>query len=95
MALYIYFLLLIALSAIVFLIRFLVIRNQHIPDHLFTEALKNENNDQYEAAVANYEMALVEVKKVRFNKKLKAKIEEKIKVLRTVIDYQKGLGYPK
>jgi hypothetical protein len=95
MALYIYVLLFIALAAIILLIRFLVIRQQHIPSDLFTEALRNENNEQFEEAVIHYENALIEIKKIRFNKGLKNKIEEKLKVLRTIIDYQKGLGYPR
>ncbi|MBL7746423.1 MAG: hypothetical protein JNM19_03295 [Chitinophagaceae bacterium] len=75
---------------LILLIRFLLWRRKSIPVALYAEALRNENKGDYQAAVENYETALQAVTKARFaSGKLKQKIAEKLKVLRTVIDYQK------
>ncbi len=79
---------------LILLIRFLLWRRKSIPAELYTEALRNENKGDYQAAVENYETALLAVTKARFpNGKMKQKIAEKLKVLRTVIDYQKSFQY--
>lgn len=55
---------------------------------LFAEALRNENDGLYEAAVLNYEQALLEQEKLRFkDARLTASIHEKLKVLHTIISY--------
>jgi tetratricopeptide (TPR) repeat protein len=64
---------------------------KNISVDLFNEALRNENNGQYEKAVANYESALNEVNKTRFHKTFKNKIIEKLKVLHTLIEYNNGV----
>ena len=89
MLFYYYIYLLIALTGLFLLIKFLVARKKNIPVEFYFAALKNENNGFYEEAVINYEKALTEAKKKsRYHQLLKIKIIEKIKVLHTVIDYQ-------
>jgi hypothetical protein len=65
-------------------------RRKSIPSELFSAALKNENSGDFEAAIVNYKSALDEVKKARFNSDLEKRILEKLKVLHTNIEYQKG-----
>jgi hypothetical protein len=85
---YYYFLLIIGLSLIL-LVRFFILRKRNIPAEMFLEALRNENSGNFEEAVITYENALNEVKKIRFHdSSLKRRITEKLKVLRTIIDYE-------
>jgi hypothetical protein len=85
---YYYFSLVIGLSLIL-LIRFYILRKRNISAELFLEALRNENSGNFEEAIVTYENALNEVKKVRFpDGSLKKRITEKLKVLRTIIDYE-------
>ena len=81
----------ITIAVLIFLfLRSLISGQKNIPIKLFFVALKNENNGNFEVALANYETALAEVKKNWFDKNLKKKILEKIKVLNLVIRYEKG-----
>jgi hypothetical protein len=65
------------------------LRKKNIPAELFLEALRNENSGNFEEAVVTYENALNEVNKTRFHGgSLKTRITEKLKVLRTIIDYE-------
>ncbi|HLK30065.1 MAG TPA: hypothetical protein VKT28_15905 [Puia sp.] len=68
----------------------LVIRKKNIPLNLFVEALKDENNGHFEQAVIAYETALNAFKKAKSHKynNLKNKIIEKLKILRTLIEYK-------
>jgi outer membrane protein assembly factor BamD (BamD/ComL family) len=91
MPLYFYCILFIGLSFITLFIRSLVSSKKNISVELFNEGLRNENNGQYEKAVANYESALNEVNKTRFHKTFKNKIIDKLKVLHTLIDYNNGV----
>jgi hypothetical protein len=85
---YYYFLIITGLS-LVLIIRFFILRKRNIPVGLFQEALRNENSGNFEEAVVTYENALHEVKKIRFpGTSLKKRITEKLKVLRTIIDYE-------
>lgn len=68
-----------------------IYEKQSVPSISFSIALENENNGNYEVALNNYEIALTEVKKTNRNKELRIKILEKIKVLHTVINYEKGI----
>jgi hypothetical protein len=68
-------------------IRSFVLRKKNISVELFYKALKNENSGHYEEALATYESALNEVKKIRFHSSLKNKIIEKLKIMHTYIDY--------
>jgi hypothetical protein len=93
MLFYYYIYLLIALTGLFLLIKFLVARKKDIPVEFFVAALRNENNGCYEEAVVTYEKALTEAKKSRLHNMLKIKIIEKIKVLHTIIDYQNSIHY--
>jgi hypothetical protein len=88
MLFYYYIYVLIGLTGIFLLIKFLVARKKDIPVEFFVAALKDENDGYYEEAVITYEKALTEAKKSRFHNMLKIKIIEKIKVLHTIIEYQ-------
>jgi len=93
MPLYTYLFLLIALSLIILLIRFLILRKKNISIELYIEALRNENNGHFETAVVTYETALNEVNKIRFHGTLKNKIIQKIKLLHTVVDYNNNVHF--
>ncbi|HEY6503725.1 MAG TPA: hypothetical protein VIZ28_07125 [Chitinophagaceae bacterium] len=93
MPLYYYFLLAMLLSGIIFLIRYFILRRKSIPAELFVTALRNENSGNFEAAVIVYESALDEAKKHRFNNGLQNKINRKLKLLHSVIEYEKNLRF--
>jgi hypothetical protein len=93
MPFYSYFFLLIVLFLIILLIRFFVLRKKNISVELYIEALRNENNGHFEAAVITYETALNEVKKIRFHSSLKNKIIQKLKLLHTVVEYNNNLHF--
>jgi hypothetical protein len=61
-------------------------RNTHT--ELYSQALRHENNGSYEKALHNYQDALSEVRKLRLNDKFGHKIADKIKILRTTIEYE-------
>jgi hypothetical protein len=61
-------------------------RNSHT--ELYSQALRHENNGSYEKALHNYQDALSEVRKLRLNDKFGHKIADKIRVLRTTIEYE-------
>ena len=56
---------------------------------LFIAAIKAENQGNYQEASDAYENALCEVKKSRFDRYLKTKILEKLKLLQTLKTYKK------
>lgn len=79
------------LSVFVYIIYLQLFRKKSLALLHFEEALKNENAGYYEAAVAGYETALAEQQKLRFdNGVLTRKIREKIKVLHTIILYNRN-----
>ena len=74
--------------SVFFLVRLMIMRSQKLPLRLFNEALKNENECRFEQAEQGYRFALDEVEKKRMkDPRLKNKILEKLKTLRTVIEY--------
>ena len=79
MPFYYYIFFVIVLSIVFLIIRSLVLRRKNIPVQLYVTALHNENNGNFEEALAAYESALNEVKKIRFHSRLKHKIIEIIK----------------
>ena len=93
MLFYLYFLISRIAIVIFFLIRAFVLRRNNISVELFLNALRTENNGQFEDAVTTYEKALNEVNKMKFHGRLKNKIVEKIKVLHTIIEYNNGIRY--
>jgi hypothetical protein len=67
---------------------------KNIPVALYVEALRNENSGQLEAAVINYENALLAVQKVRFpDITLRNKIIDRLKVLHTIIEYNNSFHF--
>jgi hypothetical protein len=93
MQLYYYLFPAITLLLIVPFVRSLVLKKKNIPVRLFSLALKNENNGRLEEAVTTYECALLEVKKIRFHNNLQKKITEKLKVLNTMIEYDRNCHF--
>ena len=91
MPFYSYFLIFLGLSIIIIVLSLLVSPKKNISVDLFNEALRNENNGLYEEAVVNYESALNELNKARFHSTFKNKIIGKLKVLHTLIEYNKGV----
>lgn len=68
-------------------------KRRNLPIELFIEAQKIENDGRFEEAVISYGSALDEVKKIRFQRGLKNKIIEKLKVLNTTIEYKNNLRF--
>ncbi|MEI9909273.1 MAG: hypothetical protein WDO71_06215 [Bacteroidota bacterium] len=91
MPFYYSFFLIMVLSLVIFMIRTLILRKRNVPVELFLEALRNENSGHFEEAVITYENALSAVGKSRFNSYLRIRINEKLKVLRTIIEYKNNL----
>ena len=84
-----YFIYLTVLLGLCFLlVRYFVLRRKSQAMLLFLDAIKAENNGNYQQAVDAYEGALFEVKKTRFDRYLKMKIVEKLKLLQTIKTYQ-------
>ena len=93
MQLYYYFFLFIVSFIIFVILRSLVLRKKNVSVELFVKALRNENSGHFEEAIVIYESALSEVKKIRFNRNLKLKIIEKLKILHTLIEYKNGVRF--
>ena len=62
---------------------------QNAHTELYSEGVRNENEGRYTLALRNYEDALSEIRKLRLSKKFGLKIVQRIKVLRTIINYEK------
>jgi len=93
MQLYYYLFQAITLLLLIPFVRFVILKKKNIPVSLFSLALKNENNGRLEEAVTTYESALVEVKKIRFHNNLQKKIIDKLKVLNTMIEYDRNCHF--
>lgn len=83
---------LISIIAVIILSTIFRKRNE-LPEELFIEGLKKENNGFFEEAIVSYENALREVKKSRLESILEDKIIEKLKVLHSMIEYKNSLSY--
>lgn len=87
-----YSLLLLVPASVVFLIiRYLVEKHKERVVSLFKTALKEENTGRFEAAIKQYELALIEAEKNGFNRSLQLMINEKLKVLHTITEYEKEM----
>ena len=71
----------------------LFLKKKDLPVELFVEGLRYENDGQYDEAIRNYENALNEVMKNRFQNDLENKIIQKLKVLHTVSEYKKNIQF--
>jgi len=78
---------------IVSIVSSLFLKKKDLPVELFVEGLKYENDGHFDQAIINYENALCEVKSNRFHRDLENKIVQKLKVLNTIIDYKKSMGF--
>jgi len=71
-------------------IRYYIRRAMIIPEKLYKEALKQENNGLFHEAQIGYLVAMQEInrkKKIQQSSRLKDLIAEKLKVLQAVISY--------
>ena len=71
----------------------LFLKKKNLPVELFVEGLKYENDGHFDEAIINYENALNEVRKNRFQNDLENKIIQKLKVLHTVSEYKKNIQF--
>lgn len=84
-----------AIVAILLIVGYLIQkkRKKSLPVNLYFEALRNENMGLYEVAEKGYRAALEEAVKYRFHDDLRHKIEEKIRLMQTVITYQQSISF--
>lgn len=68
-------------------------RQKSVPVNLYFEALRNENMGRFELAEAGYRAALEEAERSRFHDDLRIKIAEKIRLMQTVINYQRSISF--
>lgn len=83
-----YWLLFISCTVLCIIILSLIRHKQNSHTELYSEGVRNENDGRYKMALRNYEDALSEIRKLKLNKKFGTKIAERIKILRTTIDYE-------
>lgn len=60
---------------------------------LFSAALKHENDGELPEAIEDYENALKEANKTRYNHHMKGRIKAKVKLLHSIIDYHNNLRF--
>lgn len=87
-SLYLLFVISILLCVVIVFINIFNKKNNHMK--LYCEGMRNENAGQYKLALDNYENALNEVLKLRLEKKFGAKVTQRIKILRSTIEYEKN-----
>jgi hypothetical protein len=84
--------LLLFISPVIFVLAIVLIvifrKNGHT--ELYSEGLRNENDGRYYLALQNYEEALSEIRKLKLDNKFGDKITQRIKILRTTIDYEEN-----
>lgn len=85
-------LLILPASIVVLIIRYIVEKHKHRVVALFKTALKEENTGRFEAAIKQYELALQEAEKNGFSRSLQLLINEKLKVLHTINEYEKEMS---
>lgn len=85
------FLLIIPAAILVLLVRHFIGKNKDNAVSLFKAALKEENTGRFEAAIIQYELALQEAEKKGFDRSLRQLINEKLKVLHTITEYEKEM----
>jgi len=66
---------------------FIIYKKNH-PTALYSEGVRNENDGRYSLALNNYEDALSEIRKLNLNNKFGEKIAQRIKILKTTIEYE-------
>ncbi|GAB3011075.1 hypothetical protein GCM10027051_11600 [Niabella terrae] len=73
------------------IVRSFLFRKNNIP--ILQKARKNENAGLFHEAIQDYEKALIELKTTKFHHKLKSEIGNKIKLLHTVLNYNKNICF--
>jgi flagellar biosynthesis/type III secretory pathway M-ring protein FliF/YscJ len=86
LSLYIGLLIILLLVAVTVAILFR--RKKYSYTALYAEGVKNENNGRFVAALQNYSTVLAEIKNYRFHQEMKEQLTDKIKVLRSAIEYE-------
>ena len=74
----------------IILVIVILYRRKNSHTELYSEGLHNENNGDYDLALHNYEEALNEMKKAKPDNRFYNKITQKIKILRTLVEYEKN-----
>jgi len=90
----IYLLLFVALVIIIIVLILIARYKKNSHTELYKEGVRNENDGQYVLALQNYEDALSEIRKLKGDNKFRDKISDRIKMLRTLIDYESQTGRP-
>lgn len=85
-----YLLLFIASTLPALIIGFMRVPKREVHTTSYNEGLRNENDGHYDLALHNYETALRQIVKSRPGKKIIEKISHRIRILRTIIDYEKN-----
>jgi hypothetical protein len=85
-----YLWLFIALGLISFIIGLILFYRRKNNTTLYSEGVRNENAGRYALALHNYEEALLEARKLKVNERFGKRITQKIKILRSTIDYEKN-----
>lgn len=93
MTLFYFTLLSLILLVIIHFVRSFLRRNKNTSVEFFSEALRNENDGDYESAVINYEFVLNKFKKNKFDNIIRNKAIEKLKVLHAIIEYKNNLRF--
>jgi hypothetical protein len=94
--LYLFFLLLSILGSallITALARAFIYWRNNIPVGLYLKALRDENSGHFEEAVTCYEAALSQCEGLKFQRAFKNKIIGKMKLLHTIIEYNKTFRF--
>lgn len=91
-----YLILFVGIVIIALAIVLVVLFSKNSHTELYSEGLRNENDGHYNMALQNYEDALREIRKLKLDNKFGEKITQRIKILRTTIDYEKNfhIGNP-
>ncbi|MDR3714484.1 MAG: hypothetical protein P4L51_16855 [Puia sp.] len=71
----------------------ILLLNKKNHTELYSEGVRNENDGHYDLALHNYEDALSEIRKHNLHDRFSEKITQRIKILRTTIDYEKNFQH--
>lgn len=72
------------------LILITILQKKNSRTKLYIEGVRNENEGHYNLALHNYEDALSEIRRLNVKNHLRRKIDERVKILRTIIEYEKN-----
>lgn len=86
------FLLIIPAAIVILLVKHFGGKKKDNAVSLYKAGLKEENTGRFEAAITQYELALQEAEKKGFDRSLRLLINEKLKVLHTITEYEKEMN---